>query len=566
MKHCPECNKNYADPTLSFCLDDGSRLVYGPAVEEPETIILRGDAAAEAQTRATDSPSIGELDTPPLPKPGASASSKSTKFAWVLGVLAVAAILAFVFGYRYYSSARSRQVESVAVLPFANQSGNQDLEYISDGMTESVIRTLSQLPNLKVMSRTSVFHYKGKEINAQTVAKELNVQAVLTGTVSQRGDSLSTSVELIDPQDNSQIWSQQYTHKMSDVFALQEEIAKEISNRLRIKLSGEERQQLAKRPTENLKAFQYYMQGQRLNQRRTREDLLTAVSLYEKAIAEDRNYALAYAGLADAYANLGLRGYIAPVDGRRKADEAARRSLELDANLAETHVAFAQSYMQFAPYDFSLSDGELRRALELSPSSANAHQYLGFSLLKQGALDAALEEALRARELDPLSSIIAREVALTYYLKRDYKAAFDLLRQADELGPSMSTQWEIGMYIQNGAFNDALAELAKAQSDRKTDPILIFSSGMVHAAQGRRLEALQVIKELEAMSGPNLDEAHWIAKIYAALNERGAALDWLERGVRAGAIGGFYKDEPVWDPVRSDSRFGELLRQMNVPQ
>jgi Flp pilus assembly protein TadD len=222
--------------------------------------------------------------------------------------------------------------------------------------------------------------------------------------------------------------------------------------------------------------------------------------------------------------------------------------------------------MQFAPYDFALSDRELRRALELSPSSANAHQYLGFSLLKQGSLDDALQEALQARALDPLSSIIAREVALTYYLKRNYSKAFELLRQADELGPAMSTQWEIGMYIQNGSFGDALAELSKAQNERKTDPILIFSTGMVYAAQGRRAEALRVVKELEAMSGPNLDEAHWIAKIYSTINERETALDWLEQGFVAGAIGGFYKDEPVWDPIRNDPRFTNLLKRMNVPQ
>ena len=566
MKHCPECNKNYADPTLSFCLNDGSPLVYGAAVGEPETAILSGDDPREARTKAIDLHATDLTDTRSAPKPATSAPTRLVKYPWIFGGLAIVGILASVFGYRYYNPASARQIESVAVLPFVNQTGNQDLEYLSDGMTESVIRTLSQLPNLKVMSRTSVFHYKGKEINAQTVAKELNVQAVLTGTVSQHGESLSTSVELIDPQDNSQIWSQQYNRKMSDVFALQEEIAKEISNRLRIKLSGEERQHLAKRPTENLKAFQYYMQARALAQRRTREDLLQAVSYCEKAIGEDPNYALAYAGLADAYENLGLRGYMAPSEGRLKAQEAARKALSLDENLAEAHAALGQAYVTFVPSDFRLADSALRKAIELSPSLAIAHFYLGNSLNRQGRLDEALEEYLNARELDPLSSIIGRNVAIIYYFKRDNARALEVLRQANELGAPFSTTWEIGVYIQNQLFDEALAELDKQQSERKEDPILIFDRGMIYGAQGRRAEALQIIEELETMSDKNLSQAHYIAKIYAAMDEKELALSWLERGLTAGAIGAFYKDEPVWDPIRNDPRFTDLLQRMNVPQ
>src|SRR5207244_9532071 len=206
--------------------------------------------------------------------------------------------------------------KSIAVLPFDNQNRDPDTEYLSDGIPESIIHSLSQLPNLKVMSRNSVFHYKGKDMDAQAVAKELKVQAVLTGRMTQRGDALSISVELINAQDNSQIWGQQYNRKLADVFSVQEEIAKEISEKLSLKLSGAEKQQLAKRPTENLKAFQYYIQGRSYAQRRTREDLLTAISYYDKAIEEDRNYALAYARLSDAYGTLGVFGHIAPAEGR----------------------------------------------------------------------------------------------------------------------------------------------------------------------------------------------------------------------------------------------------------
>jgi tetratricopeptide (TPR) repeat protein len=261
------------------------------------------------------------------------------------------------------------------------------------------------------MSRNSVFHYKGKHTDAQRVAKELKVQAVLTGRMRQRGDGLSISVELINAQDNSEIWGQQYNRKLADVFAVQEEIAKEISEKLRLKLSGAERQQLAKRPTENLKAFQYYIQGRSISQRRTREDLLTAIRYYERAIEEDRNYALAYAGLADAYGTLGIYGYIAAIEGRRKAEEAARKALAFDENLAEAYAVLGLAHAGFAPSNFSLADRELRRAIELSPSLALAHLYSGVSLVREGRIDESFEEFLKARELDPLSSIIARAQA-----------------------------------------------------------------------------------------------------------------------------------------------------------
>jgi len=196
---------------------------------------------------------------------------------------------------------------------------------------------------------------------------------------------------------------------------------------------------------------------------------------------------------------------------------------------------------------------------------AIVHFYLGTSLARQGRFDESIEEYVKARDLDPLSSIIARSLALPYYLKRDYVRALEFVRQADEIGPALSTTFEIGVYIQNRKFDEALAELEKAKRERKGDPILIYGTGMVYAAQGKRAEALQVIKELEEMSGASLSEAHWIAKVYAALNEKEQALTWLDRGLTTGAIGSFYKDEPVWDPIRSYPRFEALVGKMFVP-
>ena len=452
--------------------------------------------------------------------------------------------------------------KSVAVLPFDNQNRDPDIDYLSDGITESIIHSLSQLSQLKVMARSTVFQYKGKEVDPRKVGHDLGVGFVVMGRLLQQGDNLTIRTELVNVSDGTEQWGEQYNRKVADVFAVQEEIAKEISENLRLKLSGAERQQLAKRPTENLKAFQYYMQGLLFAQRRTREDLLTAISYYDRAIEEDRNYALAYAGFADAYANLGAYGYIAPIDGTRKTEKAAREAVALDENLAEGHAALALAHIAFAPSNFQLGDRELRRAIELSPSLALAHSYLAFSLARQGRPDESLEEILKARELDPLSPIIARGVAFPYYLKRDYPRALELLRQANELGPPFTTTWEIGVYIQNKLFNETLAELQKAKRERKDDPILICDTGMIYAAQGKRAEALQVIKDLESISGASLSQAHLIPKIYATLNEKEMALSWLERGLATGAIGTFYKDEPVWDPIRSDSRFEALVQKM----
>jgi TolB-like protein/Flp pilus assembly protein TadD len=496
----------------------------------------------------------------------------SKKRTWIYVTLIGAALSAALFFVGRLSAPNSRASpavlpeKSIAVLPFENQNRDPDTDYLCDGIPESIINSLSELPKLKVMSRNSVFHYKGKEADAQTVGKELKVQTLLTGRVRQRGDSLTIGVELINAQDNSQLWGQQYSRKLADVFAVQEEIAKEVSDNLRLKLTGTEKEQLAKRPTENLKAFQYYMQGRAAAQRRTNADLLASVSYYEKALQEDSKYALAYAGLADAYANLGYYGSIAPIEGRRKAEESARKALELDDKLAEAHAALGLAYIGFAPSNFSIGDKELRHAIELSPNLAVAHYNLGLSFIRQGRLDEASAELMKARALDPLSSVIARAVVIPYYFKRDYGRAFELLRQANELGPALSATWEIGLFIRSGSIKEAFAEIEKAKDARRNDLLLTYSAGMAYAASGKQVEALQSIKELEAIAGSSLSTAHWIAKIYATLNDKENAFSWLERGLATGALGVFYKDEPVWDPIRDDTRFEELVGKMVVPE
>lgn len=380
----------------------------------------------------------------------------------------------------------------------------------------------------------------------------------------QRGDGLSVSVELVDTRDNTQIWGQQYKRNLADVFAVQEDIAKEVSEKLRLRLSGGEKQQPSKRYTENIKAYQNYMQGRTLSDRRTRENLLTAIGYYEKAIEEDRNYPLAYSALSEAYTNLGVSQYLTPIDGRKKAEENARKALSLDDNLAEAHSALGRCYTAFAPYDFVRGDRELRRAVELNPGLALVHQYLALSLIRQGRQDEGLEEMLKARERDPLSSLIARSVGHPYYLKRDYARALDIVKRANELGPPFSTTWEVGVYTGTRQFDDALKQLEKAKAERPTDPTLIYSTGMIYAAQGRRAEAMKIIIELERLSGTSLSQANYIAKIYAVLNDTEMAFTWLNRGIESGALGAFYKDEYCWDGLRADARFPDLLRRIGL--
>ena len=581
MKRCPECNRVETDDALAFCRADGTALISesGPVSGDAGTAkFASGPVSSEIETSILPHRTDADIIRPTAPAtvlpatqaPGTARElGKPTRRAFVIAVavaIALAVAVIAVGGYLYFTRNRNTAIDSIAVLPFVNQSRDPDTEYLSDGITESIISSLSQLTQLRVMARSTVFSYKGKDVDPRKVGHDLGVRAVLTGRVIQQGDNLTISTELVSVADGTELWGQRYNRKLTDVFALQEEMAKVISEKLRLKLTSVEKQQLAKRPTENLKAFQYYVQGRLYAHRRTREDLLEAIRYYEKAIEEDRNYALAYAGLADAYTNLGSRAYILPIEARRRVEEAARKALAIDENLAEAHAALGQTNISVAPFNFPLGDLELRRAIEVSPSLAMAHNYLGVSLARQGRFDESVEEFLKARELDPLSSVIARNAATPYYLKRDYVQALEVVRHANKLnGPPFTSTVEIGVYIQNRLFDEALAELEKTKRERKDDSILIYSTGMVYAAQGKRAEALQIIKELEAMSGASLSQAQWIAKIYAALNEKELAFSWLERGSAAGAIGSFYKDDPVWDPIRSDPRFADLLRRMGIP-
>lgn len=485
---------------------------------------------------------------------------------------AIALLVALLAGGIYWWKAKppvAQQlgaIKTLAVLPFKSlnpQSGpNSNEDYLGVGMADVMITRLSNLSQIIVRPTSSVLPFSGTD--SLQAGQTLKVDSVLDGSIQQDGNRVRVTVRLLRTSDGQPLWSYKYDEVGIDVFQLQDTISEKVAEALALRLTGREKQQLAKRYTENLKAFQNYTQGRSQLGLRTRESLLTAIGYYEKAIAEDPNYALAYAGIAEVYANLGGRAYLAPSEARHKAEDAVQRALALDESLAEVHLAIAEICVLFAPFELARAERELRRALDLSPNLASVHQYLGNAYVLQARYDESVQEFVKARELDPLSSILARLVAGPYYYRRDYARALELLRQANELRPSFVTLWEVGIYIENRLFDEALAELEKEKQQRKGDAILIESTGKVYAAQGRRPEALQVIRELETMSGPNQAQAQHIAAIYTILGEKEEAFAWLHRALEAKAILFFIKDDPLWDPIRSDPRFTDLLRRIGL--
>jgi TolB-like protein/DNA-binding winged helix-turn-helix (wHTH) protein len=527
------------------------------------------DEEAAGNTAATM-----QAPSPPAamtPRPSFGRVTDSTK-AVTLSVASLLVITLAVGAAYYFFSPRpelpvaTAAVRSLAVLPFKPLVRESHDEVLELGMADTLIARLSNSREIVVRPTGAVRRYGGLEQDPLAAGRALNVEAVLDGHIQQSGDRIRVSARLVSVDDGKQLWAGQFDEQMTDIFAVQDSISQRVAAALALKLSGEEQKRLSKRHTSNIRAYQSYLQGRYNVQRRTRENLLLGIGFYENAIKEDANYALAYAGLADAYSFLVSRAYIAPHEGRRKAREAAARALALDDNLAEAHSAIGQIHTFFAPYDFAVGDRELRRAIELNPNLTTAHEVLRNSLQEQGRLDEGLEEALKARELDPLSPTIGRNVAFSYLLRREYPRSLEHYRETKELGPLFVFGIEIEIYIQNGLLNEALLELEKAIRERPNEPLLTYSVGMVYAAQGKKIEALRIVKQLEQMSELGLGQAHWIARIYATLNDKDLALSWLERGLDAEVLGIFFKDAPVWDTIRTDPRFATLLRRMNIPQ
>ena len=490
------------------------------------------------------------------------------------GVLLVVAALfatAIIVSYLAYSRYRARGskagITSIAVLPFANQTGDPNAEYLSDGISESLINSLSQVPGVKVIARSSAFKYKGKEADVQEVANALGVEAVLTGRVTQRGENLSIGVELVNANDQTQLWGEQYDRRMSDLLAIQREIAREITEKLKLKVSGDENGP-AKHYTESNEAYQLYLKGRFHWNKRTAEALRKSIEYFNQAIDKDPRFALAYAGLADCY--VVPANQLPPREAMPKAKAAALRALELDEALAEAHASLGRVLAAY-DWDWTGAEREYKRAIQLNPRYAIAHQWYGGYLSVVGRKDEAMAERKLALELEPLSLIINFELGLAFYYHRDYDQAIEQFQKTLELDQNFPTAHNFlpAAYEQKGMYSEAVAEFKKAIPSTAGSEWSLAKAGLghVYAVTGKKSEARTLLDELKQHSAHEYVPATSLALIYAGLGEKDQAFAWLDKAVEQRAFQlQWIALDPRWDSLRSDPRFGELMGRIGVSQ
>jgi TolB-like protein/Flp pilus assembly protein TadD len=458
-------------------------------------------------------------------------------------------------------------VDSIAVLPFQNAAGDIETEYLSDGITESLIHTLSQLPEIRVMARTTVFRYKGKEIDPQMLAHDLNVRALLTGRVMQRGDLLTIGVELVDALKGWRLWGEQYNRKFSSILEMQEEISKEISEKLRLRLTAEEKKRLSKRYTTNAEAYQDYLKGRYHWNKMTEEGLNQGIAYFERAIRQDPTFALPYAGLSDSYALFAFFGIRPSREVMPKAEMSARKALEMDSTLAEAHASLAGILKSFH-WNWEEATMEYKLALELNPNNATAHRWYADFLAALGRSQEAAREMERARELDPLSLVINMELAWNWYMARENVRAVEQARKTLEVEPQFSPAYHVlGLACeQMGKFTEAIAALQRAQQGSVGNPINLASLGYTYGRARHKSEAKKVLSELRTLAKQSYVSPYAYSIVYLGLGDKEQGLKWLVKA---------YDEHDVWliwilrdprlDLIRQESAFKDLLRQMNLP-
>jgi serine/threonine-protein kinase len=461
----------------------------------------------------------------------------------------------------------NRQVDSLAVLPFANTSGNPEMEYLSDGLTESIIFSLSHLAQIQVMSRSAVFRYKGRGEEAQDIGRALGVGTVLTGKVLQRGETLLISAELVDVENGWQRWGAQYRRKVEDIFAMQEEIAKDISENLRPKLTPEKENLLAQHYTDNVEAYHLYLKGRFYWAKRTEEGLFKGIQYFRQAIELDPTYALAYAGVAEGYVPLAVYCHLAPKDACPKARAAAHAALEIDPRLAVARTVLG-AVMSYYDWDMASAEKELRKATSLDPRYPRAHQALAENLTISGRFEEAAVEATRALELDPLALSLNAFMAMTYYFGREYDKAIEHGLRTVDMDPNFFPGYfYLGMAYQvNGQFAEAAAALKQARVLSNDSTLMVASLGGAFAAWGKPEEARNILHELEHMGRRKYVSQVFVAAILAGLDEIDQALACLETA---------YEDRCTWlprclaadarlDRLHSEARLQGLIRRMGI--
>lgn len=565
MKRCPQCGREY-DNTMMFCLDDGSELLYGPAsMDEPATAILLetespNEAATRAQIQMTDQTAVLPTGT------GDIATRKSFDKRLLFAPLALAVIVfGGFFGYRYITP--DKQIESIAVMPFVNESGNPDVEYLSDGMTETLIKSLSGLPNMDVRPRSAVFRYKGKDTDLQTLGKELNVQAILNGRVIQRGELLTLSLELVDVQKNRVIWTEQYKRRQTDVVSLQSEIAKDVSAKLSPRLSRVDEAKVSKQATADPAAYQAYLRGRYFWNKRTAEGMNKAIEQFQIAIDRDANYALAFTGLADSYSLLPNYVPTVPADTLSRAEGFARQAIAIDAQLAEPHATLGNIY--YSKWRWEDSETEFKRALELNPNYPTLYHWYSILLFALGRNDEGDAMITRAHQLDPMSSIISQNLAQTYRRKGDHKAAIELCQKIIDLDPNFPgghfvIAWS---YLKTGRNDEAIAEFQKSVELIGRNSSTFGELGAAYALSGRTKEAQAMLKKLEELYRKKEAEGKDIAIVYASLGDKDKAFEWLEKDLSARTVSlPEIRWSAGWELLRDDPRYKDLLKRMGLPE
>jgi non-specific serine/threonine protein kinase len=444
------------EPIINKTLEKDREMRYQSASELRTDLkrLKRDTDSGRSAAIGTPASDVGAVREPPLQR----------RWIWAaFGIAALAlCLMAAALYYLRFLRGPANAIDSIAVLPFANANGDPDTEYLSDGITESLINSLSQLPSLRVMSRNSVFRYKGRQTDAQAAGHELGVRAVLTGRVVQRGDNLSISTELVDARDNSHLWGEQYNRRLADLLSLQEDISKDVTEKLRLRLTGEDQKRLTKRYTQNTEAYQLYLRGRYEWNKRTQDSVKKSIEYFNQAIEKDPNYALAYAGLADVY-NVAA-GYLdlSPKEIFPRARAAATKAVEVDDTLAEAHSALAM--VKAHDWDWAGAEREFQRAIQLNPGYATAHYFYGYAdLCPMGRFEEAIAELKIAVELDPFSGIINTNLGGTLYYARKYDEAIAQCRKTLEIDPNFALAHVAlaGVYEQKGMYEEALAELQK---------------------------------------------------------------------------------------------------------
>ncbi|MEK6374659.1 MAG: protein kinase [Acidobacteriota bacterium] len=474
----------------------------------------------------------------------------------LLAVIAVAVVKNGVFADR---------IDTVAVVPFVNVSHDPNVEYLSDGISDSVIDSLSQLPQLHVVARSTVFRYKGKSVDPLAVGRELKVRGIVTGELTQQGDRVLVRVRLTDTKKGTQIWGEQYDRKVADVLSLQQELAQEISTQLRSRLTGEEKKLLAKGTSEDSDAFQLYLKGRYFaNKYNDEEAIRRGIDHFNQAIERDPTYALAYTGIADAYFNLSNL-HMPPREAMPRVRQAAQRALALDDSLAAAHTSMALALVWY-DWNFAKGEQEFQRAIALNPNDADAHRYYGDFLIAMGRFDAAIAEKRRAEQLDPLSITPSQDVGRALYYAGRYDEAIEQAKRTQELDRNFPYVYYLQAQIalRNGHVDEALSLIQRALTLSGPNTLLISTWAYMNARAGNRVEAMRAMDDLRTRSSKYVLPL-FLARIHTALGENDKAFDYLERvyADRSESIV-WLKVDPTFEPLRKDPRFVALIKRVGT--